>query len=198
MDVVLKEDIENLGHMGDVVKVKDGYARNYLLPRGLVVRADKRSLKALEHEQRMIAQSRERLNKEAQGISEQLSKVSVEFTVKVGEEGRLFGSVTNMDIEKALKEQGVDVERRRIVLETPIKSVGEYDVPIRLRPDVMPSIKVRVVSEDEPGTGEVKEAGTVAGESENVAASDGQPAEVADSKASSGGDEDASATEESS
>ena len=76
MEVVLKEDIENLGHMGDVVKVKDGYARNYLLPRGLVVLADKKSLKALEHEQRMIAQRRERLNKEAQGISQQLSKVS--------------------------------------------------------------------------------------------------------------------------
>ena len=154
MEVVLKEDIENLGHMGDVVKVKDGYARNYLLPRGLVVRADQRSLKALEHEQRMIAQRRDRLNKEAQGISEQLSKVSLEFTVKVGEEGRLFGSVTNMDIEKALKEQGVDVERRRIVLDAPIKNVGDYDVPIRLRPEVMPTIKVRVVSEDGPEAGD--------------------------------------------
>ena len=150
MEVVLKEDIENLGHMGDVVKVKDGYARNYLLPRGLVVLADKKSLKALAHEQRMIAQRRERLTKEAQGISETLSKVTLEFAVKVGEEGRLFGSVTNMDIEKALKEKGVDVERRRIVLQDPIKQVGDYEVPIRLRPEVMPSIKVRVVSEDGP------------------------------------------------
>ena len=81
-----------------------------------------------------------------------------------------------MDIEKALKEQGVDVERRRILLETPIKSVGEYDVPIRLRPEVTPSIKVKVVSEVEPEGGEVKEAETVAGESDNVAASDGQTA----------------------
>ena len=150
MEVVLKEDIENLGHMGDVVKVKDGYARNYLLPRGLVVLADKKSLKALAHEQRMIAQRRERLTKEAQGISETLSKVTLEFAVKVGEEGRLFGSVTNMDIEKALKGKGVDVERRRIVLQDPIKQVGDYEVPIRLRPEVMPSIKVRVVSEDGP------------------------------------------------
>ncbi len=156
MEVVLKEDIENLGHMGEVVKVKDGYARNYLLPRGLVVLANKKNLKALEHEQRMIGQRRDRLTKEAQGISETLSRVSLEFAVKVGEEGRLFGSVTNMDIEKALKEKGFDVERRRIVLHDPIKQVGDYEVPIRLRPEVTPSIKVKVVSEDEPEGGEVE------------------------------------------
>ncbi len=161
MEVVLKEDIENLGHMGDVVKVKDGYARNYLLPRGLVVLANKKNLKALEHEQRMIGQRRERLTKEAQGISAQLAGVSLEFAVKVGEEGRLFGSVTNMDIEKALKEKGYDVERRRIVLHDPIKQVGDYEVPIRLRPEVMPSIKVKVVSEDGP---EAVETETVAAE----------------------------------
>ena len=156
MEVVLKEDIENLGHMGDVVKVKDGYARNYLLPRGLVVLANNKNLKALEHEQRMISQRRERLTKEAQGISDKLAGVSLEFTAKVGEEGRLFGSVTTMDIEKALKEQGYNVERRRIVLDAPIKNVGDYEVPIRLRPEVMPSIKVKVVSEDQPEGGEIQ------------------------------------------
>ena len=164
MEVVLKEDIDNLGHMGDVVKVKDGYARNYLLPRGLVVLADKKNLKALEHEQRMIAQRRERLTKEAHGISETLSRVSLKFAVKVGEEGRLFGSVTNMDIEKALKEKGFEVERRRIVLQDPIKQVGDYEVPIRLRPEVMPRIKVRVVSEDGPEAGEGEAAAGVEGE----------------------------------
>ncbi len=167
MEVVLKEDIENLGHMGEVVKVKDGYARNYLLPRGLVVLANKKNLKALEHEQRMIGQRKERLTKEAQGISETLSRVSLEFAVKVGEEGRLFGSVTNMDIEKALKEKGFEVERRRIVLHDPIKQVGDYEVPIRLRPEVTPSIKVKVVSED----------GSEGGEAE-VAVAEAQPAEV--------------------
>ncbi|MCY4440065.1 MAG: 50S ribosomal protein L9 [Deltaproteobacteria bacterium] len=164
MEVVLKEDIENLGHMGEVVKVKDGYARNYLLPRGLVVLANKKNLKALEHEQRMIGQRRDRLTKEAQGISETLSRVSLEFAVKVGEEGRLFGSVTNMDIEKALKEKGFDVERRRIVLHDPIKQVGDYEVPIRLRPEVMPSIKVKVVSEDQPEGGKAEEAAAVEGD----------------------------------
>jgi large subunit ribosomal protein L9 len=169
MEVVLKEDIENLGHMGDVVKVKDGYARNYLLPRGLVVLANNKNLKALEHEQRMIAQRRERLTKEAQGISDKLAGVSLEFTAKVGEEGRLFGSVTTMDIEKALKEQGYEVERRRIVLDAPIKNVGDYEVPIRLRPEVMPSIKVKVVSEDQSEGGEVP-AEAADGEAEAVSA----------------------------
>ena len=195
MEVVLREDIENLGHMGDVVKVKDGYARNYLLPRGLVVLANNKNLKALEHEQRMIGQRRERLTKEAQGISDKLAGVSLEFTAKVGEEGRLFGSVTTMDIEKALKEQGFEVERRRIVLDAPIKNVGNYEVPIRLRPEVMPSIKVKVMSEDQPEGGEMKEAGTVAGESEDVAVADGQPVEATPS---SGEGEDTSTTEENS
>ena len=179
MDVVLKEDIENLGHMGEVVKVKDGYARNYLLPRGLVVLANKKNLKGLEHEQRMIAQRREHLTKEAQGISERLSQVSLQFAVKVGEEGRLFGSVTNMDIEKALKEKGIEVERRRIVLEDPIKQVGDYEVPIRLRPEVMPTIKVRVVSEHQPeaGEGEAEAAAAEAppGDGEEASASAGEP-----------------------
>lgn len=174
MEVVLKEDIENLGHMGDVVKVKDGYARNYLLPRGLVVLANKKNLKALEHEQRMIGQRRERLTKEAQGVGEKLAGVSLEFAAKVGEEGRLFGSVTTMDIEKALKEQGFEVERRRIVLDAPIKNVGDYEVPIRLRPEVMPSIKVKVVSEDGP---EADEAETAAANAQSDEAGGGEAPE---------------------
>ena len=186
MEVVLREDIENLGHMGDVVKVKDGYARNYLLPRGLVVLANNKNLKALEHEQRMIGQRRERLTKEAQGISDKLAGVSLEFTAKVGEEGRLFGSVTTMDIEKALKEQGFEVERRRIVLDAPIKNVGNYEVPIRLRPEVMPSIKVKVMSEDQPEGGEVQ-AEAADGEAETASA------EAVDGEAPSGEGEEASA-----
>ena len=186
MEVVLKEDIENLGHMGDVVKVKDGYARNYLLPRGLVVLANSKNLKALEHEQRMIGQRRERLTKEAQGISDKLAGVSLEFTAKAGEEGRLFGSVTTMDIEKALKEQGFEVERRRIVLDSPIKNVGNYEVPIRLRPEVMPSIKVKVMSEDQPEGGEVQ-AEAADGEAETASA------EAVDGEAPSGEGEEASA-----
>ena len=180
MEVVLKEDVENLGHMGDVVKVKDGYARNYLLPRGLVVEANKRNLKALEHEQRMIGQRRERLTKEAEGISNELAGVALEFTAKVGEEGRLFGSVTTMDIEKALKEKGFEVERRRIALDAPIKNVGDYEVPIRLRPEVVPTIKVTVVSEDQPEEGGTEAAAAATDEAETA------PAEGVEGGVSSG------------
>lgn len=152
MQVVLREDVVNLGEMGDVVRVRDGYARNYLLPQGLVVVANKKNLKALEHEKRMIGQHKEQLIKQAQGMSDQLAGVTLDFAVKVGEEGKLFGSVTNQDIERALKAQGFAVERRKILLDEPIKMVGEYEVPVKLGPEVTPSIKIRVVSETESAT----------------------------------------------
>ncbi len=148
MDVVLKEDVFSLGKMGDVVHVKDGYARNYLLPRGLVLVANKKNLKCLEHEKRVIAGKRERALSSAQSLSEKLSAVSLRIPARVGEEGKLFGSVTNLHIEKALSEIGHPVERRKIHLREPIKNVGEYEVPIRLANDVTAKIKVSVVSEE--------------------------------------------------
>ncbi len=149
MEVVLKEDIFNLGKMGEVVRVKDGYARNYLLPRGLVLVANKKNLKGLEHEQRVIAAKKERTLSSAQSLSEKLSAVSIRIPAKVGEEGKLFGSVTNLHIEKALSEIGHTIERRKIHLAEPIKNIGEYEVPIRLANDVTANIKVSVVSEEE-------------------------------------------------
>ncbi len=149
MDVVLKEDVFSLGKMGEVVRVKDGYARNYLLPRGLVLVANKKNLKGLEHEKRVIAGKRERALSSAQSLSEKLSAVSLRIPAKVGEEGKLFGSVTNLHIEKAPSEIGHTVERRKIHLPDPIKKVGEYEVPIRLANDVTANIKVFVVSEEE-------------------------------------------------
>ncbi len=149
MEVVLKEDIFNLGKMGEVVRVKDGYARNYLLPRGLVLVANKKNLKGLEHEKRVIAAKKERTLSSAQSLSETLSAISIRIPAKVGEEGKLFGSVTNLHIEKALSEIGHTVERRKIHLPEPIKNVGEYEVPVRLANDVTANIKVSVVSEEE-------------------------------------------------
>ncbi len=154
MEVVLKEDIFNLGKMGDVVRVKDGYARNYLLPRGLVLLASKKNLKALEHEKRVIAGKRERALSSAQSLGDKLSAVSLRIPARVGEEGKLFGSVTNIHIERALKEMGHSIERRKIHLTEPIKNVGDYEVPIRLANDVTASIKVTVVSEEEAQTSE--------------------------------------------
>jgi len=149
MEVVLREDIFNLGKMGEVVRVKDGYARNYLLPRGLVLVANKKNLKGLEHEKRVIAAKKDRTLASAQSLSDKLSAVSIRIPAKVGEEGKLFGSVTNLHIEKALSEIGHTVERRKIHLAEPIKNVGDYEVPIRLANDVTANIKVSVVSEEE-------------------------------------------------
>lgn len=149
MEVILKEDIPNLGKMGEVVRVRDGYARNYLLPHRLVLIADKKNLKTFEHQKRIIADQSERALKEAQTLSGKMASVSLTIAVKAGEEGKLFGSVTNMDIEKALREKGFDVERRRIDLTEPIKSLGDFEVPIRLTADVTAIVKVSVVSEDD-------------------------------------------------
>ena len=148
MEVVLKEDITKLGKMGEVVRVRDGYARNYLLPRRLVLVADKKNIRALEHQKKVIAQKRDHVVRQAQTLSEKLSAVSLTLPVKVGEEGRLFGSVTHIHIEKALKEKGFEVERRKIDLPEPIKVAGDYEVPVRLASDVTASIKVSVVSDE--------------------------------------------------
>lgn len=147
MEVILKEDIANLGKMGEVVRVRDGYARNYLLPRGLVLIANKKNVKSFEHQKRVVATQKERVVKQAQALAEKLSQVSLVIPVKTGEEGKLFGSVTNIDIEKALKAKGIGVERRRIHLNEPIKVLGEYEVPVRLTSDVTTTLKVSVVAE---------------------------------------------------
>ena len=148
MEVILKEDIPNLGKMGEIVRVRDGYARNFLLPRGLVVVANKKNLKGFEHQKRVITAQSERVVKQAQGLSEKLAAVSLMIPVKVGEEGKLFGSVTNIDIEQALRAKGFDIERRKIHLNEPIKSVGDYEVPVRLTADVTAPVKVSVVAEE--------------------------------------------------
>jgi large subunit ribosomal protein L9 len=150
MEVILKEDIPNLGKMGEVVRVRDGYARNYLLPRSLVLIADKKNLKAFEHEKRVIAEQRERTLNQAQSLGEKLASVSLTIPVTAGEEGKLFGSVTNMDIERALREKGFDVDRRKIHLAEPIKTLGDFEVPVRLTADVTATVKLSVISEDNP------------------------------------------------
>jgi large subunit ribosomal protein L9 len=143
----LKEDIANVGKIGEVVRVRDGYARNYLLPRGLVLVANKKNLKTFEHQKKIVADQKQKIVRQAQTVSDQLATVAVVIPMKVGEEGRLFGSVTTMQIEKALKARGVNVERRKIHLNEPIKMAGDYEVPVRLSADVTVSLKVSVVPE---------------------------------------------------
>ena len=147
MEVILKEDIVNLGKIGDIVRVRDGYARNYLLPRGLVLEASKKNLKTFEHHKKLVGDQKQKVIRQAQAVGDQLNGVALMIPMKVGEEGRLFGSVTNIHIEKALKAKGLDVDRRKIQLAEPIKIAGEYDVPVRLSGDLTVPLKVSVVSE---------------------------------------------------
>jgi large subunit ribosomal protein L9 len=147
MEVILKEDIANVGKIGEVVRVRDGYARNYLLPRGLVMIANKKNLKTFEHQKKLVADQKQKIMRQAQASADQLGAVSLVIPMKVGEEGRLFGSVTNIQIEKALKAKGVNIDRRKIHLEEPIKVAGDYEVPVRLAADLTVPLKVSVVPE---------------------------------------------------
>ena len=147
MQVILREELPNLGTIGDVVKVKPGYARNYLLPRGLAVEASVRNLHELEHQKRVIADKRLREQKSASAIAQKLAGVTLTFAMRAGEEGKLFGSVTSAQIAELLAAHGIEVDRRRIQLDEPIKELGEHAVEIRLHRDLVAKVKVVVSAE---------------------------------------------------
>jgi len=147
MEVILREDVANLGAMGDVVKVKPGYARNYLLPRGMAVEASRRNLTALEHQKLLIDVKRERERKVARAEADKLEGLVVEIQARVGEEDRLYGSVTNLDIERQLAGRGIRVDRRRIALDDPIKRIGTYRIQVGIAHDVKATITVKVLPE---------------------------------------------------
>jgi large subunit ribosomal protein L9 len=147
MEIILRQAVENLGTTGDVVKVKAGYARNYLLPHGLAYEATPGNLKRIRQERdRLDAAENERRNA-AQGLAEKFEQVSLTFSARVGDEGKLFGSVTAADIAQQLEAQGFHVEKRQIDLHEPIKALGVYRVPIRLHADVKPEVRVWVIKQ---------------------------------------------------
>lgn len=148
MKLILKEDVEFLGRMGDLVTVKPGYARNFLLPKDKAVEATMRNVKTLEHEKRLIAAKIDKIKKGFESLANKIQSSPVTISVQVGEEGKLFGSVTNKDIAEALSQQGVDVDKRKIELEAPLKEVGEVTIPVRLHHDVTAKLKVTIVSTD--------------------------------------------------
>jgi large subunit ribosomal protein L9 len=150
MDVLLCEDVDNLGQRGQVVKVRAGYGRNYLLPQGLAIQASAGNKRMLDEQRRLLAKREQREHLSAQSESEKLQGIELRFDRRVGEHGILFGSVTALDIAEALKERGLTVERRRIGLREHIKEVGDYDITIKLHRDVTPSIKVLVRKEGAP------------------------------------------------
>ena len=149
MKVILREDIAKLGRMGDLVDVAEGYGRNYLLPRKLAVPATEKNVRALEHERRVIETKARKLEQGAKAQAQALEGVALSFSRVAGEEGKLFGSVTAMDIEEALAAQGHQVERRRIEIDHPIKQVGTHEVKIRILRDVAATITVEVRREEQ-------------------------------------------------
>ncbi len=147
MKVILQEDVKSLGKMGDVVNVADGYARNFLIPKKLGVEANVKSIKALEHEKRKIEDKAKKIRNDAQGLAERLSASALTLSAKAGEEEKLFGSITSMDIAEALKKEGFDIDKKRILLDEPIKRLGTYSVGIKVHHDVTAQVQVKVVAE---------------------------------------------------
>ena len=147
MEVILRHAVENLGKPGDVVKVKNGYARNYLLPHNLAYEATPGNLKRIQQERARLEAAEGQRRDAAQEIATKLEQVSLTFSARVGEEGKLFGSVTGADIAQQLEQQGFHIEKRQIDLHEPIKSLGVYRVPVRLHADVKPEVRVWVIKQ---------------------------------------------------
>ena len=147
MKVILQKDIPNLGEAGDIKEVADGYARNYLIPKKLVIIANESSQKAIAHQERLVKLKKEKRKKYTEKISEALSNVEIRIGAHVGEEDKLFGSVTAIDIAKKLKELGYEIDKRKIHLDEPIKKLGEYEIPLKLDEGLQITIKVYVEKE---------------------------------------------------
>ena len=144
----LREDINKLGKIGDLVKVADGYARNFLVPNKKAIEATPNNLNAMNHAKKMVSDRLRKIKKEATAEADRISGLSVTIKAKTGEEGKLFGSVTSMDIADAIKAQGVEIDKRKLVLDEPIKRLGDFTVSVKLHTDVVANIKVTVIAEE--------------------------------------------------
>ena len=147
MKVILRSDVDRLGSAGEIVTVADGYARNYLLPRGFAVTATEGNVKLIEVEKKRIAKDQIRMKEEAEALAKQLEQLSLTISKQAGEEDKLFGSVTNKEIAEALARENHEIDRRKIILDEPIKALGIYTVPVKLHAEVTASVKLWVVKE---------------------------------------------------
>ncbi|HOP29060.1 MAG TPA: 50S ribosomal protein L9 [Spirochaetota bacterium] len=145
MKVILQKDIANLGDAGDIKEVAEGYARNYLIPKNLVIVANESSKKAMEHQKKLIRIKKEKRKKESQTLADSMKGVELVIPAQVGEEGKLFGSITSMDIAKHLADKGFTVDKRKILLENPIKQEGEFEITVKLDEGLNTAVKVTVV-----------------------------------------------------
>jgi large subunit ribosomal protein L9 len=144
MKVILNENVEHLGSIGDIVKVAPGYARNYLLPKGLAIEATTKNAKALEHAKRQLEYKRNKQMEQFRQLAAKIEAVTLTIAHQAGEEGKLFGAVTNIELAEKLKEKGFDIDRKKIVMVEPIKQVGETTVTVKLGPEVSAALKVVV------------------------------------------------------
>lgn len=156
MKIILRADVENLGHLGDVVSVKAGYGRNYLVPQGLAMLASPSNLKVFELEKRKLQARMDSLRSDAHSLGSKIEGIEIIIAMRVGENDKLYGSVTTNMIADALLAQGIEVDRRRILLDSPIRHLGKHEVRVRLHPDVVPAFTVSIVSEDKTLAGEAK------------------------------------------
>jgi len=147
MEIILRADVQHLGKIGDVVKVKDGYARNYLLPKGLAYPATEGNKKRIAYEGERLAKQRAGEKSAAEAEAAKIADVQLSFAMKVGEEDKLYGSVTASDIQRKLEELGIHVDKRKIDLAEPIRELGEFNVGIKIHPEVRPEVRVTVVKE---------------------------------------------------
>ncbi len=154
MELLLKEDVDNLGARGEMVRVRPGYGRNFLLPRGLAVQATPGNVKQIEMQRRALLKKEATERTAAEGQAAMLQELTLTFPRKVGEHGVLYGSVTSMDIAEAIKAKGFDLDRRRIQLKYPIKGVGEVEVPVKLHREVTANVRVIVIEEQSEASGE--------------------------------------------
>jgi large subunit ribosomal protein L9 len=152
MKVILREDMDSLGFEGDVVDVAKGYGRNYLIPKGLALEANKQNRQLIEMQRKKIEVKRVKAKDDAERVKEKIAEVVITIRQKAGEEDKLYGSVTTMDIAACLEEKGVAIDRKKLILDKPIKALGEYEIPVKLHPVVTGTVKVIVKPEEQPET----------------------------------------------
>jgi large subunit ribosomal protein L9 len=145
--VILNKKVETLGEVGKVVEVADGYARNYLIPRGLAIEATAKNLKLFQQRQKVELARRAKKKGEAEDLAQKIEALSLTIAAKSGDKERLFGSITSQDIVRALENEGLKIERKKVLLESPIKTLGIYTIPIKLHPEVTADLKLWVVKE---------------------------------------------------
>jgi len=148
MEIILLDNVERLGRRGDIVRVADGYARNYLIPRKLAVPATPSNLRAFKAEDELLQRKREKEKRKAEKLAQKLLKVSLKIQVRTGEDDKLYGAVSSIDILNALREKGIELEKHMIKMDEPIRELGVFRVPIRLHPEVETTVKVEVLKEE--------------------------------------------------